>query len=432
MVAFDFDKLKRLARFTATRLNDDRIPQVAGSLTFTTVLSLVPLITVAFAIFTAFPIFGTFQASLQGFLANHLMPAQVSNQIFKYLDLFVAKAKGLTTAGLLFLVVTSVMTMMTVESAFNVIWRVRKSRPLAQRIVIYWGVITLGPVLVGVSLSISSYVLSQSLALSGTQHVPQLLGWVLEAAALPLTVAAYTFLYSYLPNCRVELRDAMVGAVLAGVGFELARHGFSLYIKRFPTYATVYGAFATVPIFLIWVYLLWFITLAGATVAALLPAIRAGQFHRPHFAGGDLLDAINLLALLHEAREQGVPGYPTMALTRTLRCDLDTAKRVLRILDKAEWIARLPRHNAADNWIMLASPKQIALNDLYERFVLDRAEFNYQIGQSPAGLNGNVLTAALNGRHMEITLADLIAPGLSAAAPVLEPDIALQVAPRTN
>jgi len=121
-----------------------------------------------------------------------------------------------------------------------------------------------------------------------------------------------------------------------------------------------------------------------------------------------------------------------MALTRTLRCDLDTAKRVLRILDKAEWIARLPRHNAADNWIMLASPKQIALNDLYERFVLDRAEFNYQIGQSPAGLNGNVLTAALNGRHMEITLADLIAPGLSAAAPVLEPDIALQVAPRTN
>jgi len=434
MAAFDFDKLKRLARFTATRLNEDRIPQVAGSLTFTTVLSLVPLITVAFAIFTAFPIFGTFQASLQSFLANHLMPAQVSNQIFKYLDLFVAKAKGLTTAGLLFLVITSVMTMMTVESAFNVIWRVRKSRPFAQRVVIYWGVITLGPVLVGVSLSVSTYILSQSLALSGTHHEPQLVGWMLEMAALPLTVAAYSLLYIYLPNCRVEFRDALWGAVLAGVGFELARQGFSLYIKRFPTYATVYGAFATVPIFLLWVYLLWFITLAGATVAALLPAIRVGQFHRPRFAGGDLLDAINLLVLLHSASQQGVPGYPTMALARTLGCDLDTAKRVLRVLDKAEWIARLPRHNAADNWILLANPKLITFNDLYERFVLDRTEFSYQIGQSPVRLNGDALAAALNGRQMDLTLADLIAPELTSitagAAHITTPDMTLQVASR--
>lgn len=428
MVAFDFDKLKRLARFTAARLNEDRIPQVAGSLTFTTVLSLVPLFTVAFAIFTAFPIFGTFQASLQGFLADHLMPEQVSNQIFKYLDLFVAKAKGLTTAGLLFLVVTSVMTMMTVESAFNVIWRVRKSRPLAQRVVIYWGVITLGPVLVGVSLSISSYILSQSLAFSGAHHARYWMGWILEATALPLTVTAYSLLYSYLPNCRVEFRDAFGGAVLAGLGFELARHGFGLYIKRFPAYAAVYGAFATVPIFLIWMYLLWFITLAGATVAALLPAIRVGQFHRQRFAGGDLLDAINVLVLLHDARERGMPGHPTMALARTLRCDLDTAKRVLRILEKAEWIARLTRNNAPDNWLMLANPKQITLNDLYERFVLDRAELGYQIGLSPARLNADVLTAALNGRHMDITLADLIVPEVAEALP----DAELQVAAKTS
>lgn len=424
MVAFDFDRLKRLLRFTAARLNEDRIPQVAGSLTFTTVLSLVPLFTVAFAIFTVFPIFGSFQASLQAFLADHLMPAQVSNQIFKYLDLFVAKAKGLTTAGLLFLVVTSVMTLMTVESAFNVIWRVRKSRPLAQRVVIYWGVITLGPVLVGVSLSVSSYVLSQSLALSGSHHIPPMVGWMLTGAALPLTIAAYTLLYSYLPNTRVELRDALVGAILAGVGFELARHGFSMYIKRFPTYAAVYGAFATVPIFLIWVYLLWFITLAGATVTALLPAIRVGQFHRQHFAGGDLLDAINLLGLLHEAREQGVPGYPSTALARALRCDLDSARRLLRVLDKAEWIARLSRHNAPDNWIMLANPKQIKLDDLYQRFALDRAEFSYQIAQSPVRLDARALNAALNGLQMKMTLADLLAAEALGTAPAA----ALQVA----
>jgi len=424
MVSFDFDRLKRLARFTATRINEDRIPQVAGSLTFTTVLSLVPLITVAFAIFTAFPIFGSFQSSLQGFLADHLMPAQVSNQIFKYLDLFVAKAKGLTTAGLLFLVVTSVMTLMTVESTFNVIWRVRKSRALAQRVVIYWGVITLGPVLVGVSLSVSSYVLSQSLAFSSTQHVLPVVGWILAGAALPLTIAAYTLLYSYLPNTRVEFRDALVGGVLAGLGFELARHGFGLYIKRFPTYAAVYGAFATVPIFLIWVYLLWFITLVGATVTALLPAIRIGQFHRQNFPGGDLLDAISLMGLLSEAREQGVPGYPTMVLARMMRCDLETARRVLRTLDKAEWVTRLARHNAPDNWILVANPKQIKLADLYDRFVLDHTEFGYQIGQSPARLDGTALSAALRSATLEGALADILAApealATSVAAPTLQ------------
>ena len=123
-VRFDLDTLKRLARFTAKRSSEDRIPQVAGSLTFTTMLSLVPLATVAFALFTAFPIFGSFQMSLQGFLADHLMPTQINNQIFKYLNQFAAKAKGLTTMGMIVLFVTSVMTMMTVESAFNVIWRV--------------------------------------------------------------------------------------------------------------------------------------------------------------------------------------------------------------------------------------------------------------------------------------------------------------------
>ncbi len=419
MFAFDFDRVKRLLRFTATRLNEDRIPQVAGSLTFTTVLSLVPLVTVAFAIFTAFPIFSSFQNSLQMFLADHLMPAQVSNQIFKYLDLFVAKAKGLTTAGLLFLVITSVMTLMTVESTFNVIWRVRKSRPLAQRVVIYWGVITLGPVLVGVSLSISSYLLSESIALSGSHHTPALAAWLLASASLPLTIAGYTLLFSYLPNTRVELRDALVGAVLAGIGFELARHGFGLYIKRFPAYAAVYGAFAAVPIFLIWVYLLWFITLVGATVTALLPAIRIGQFHRQHFPGGDFLDAVSLLALLAEARDRGEPGYSTMVLARMLRCDLETARRVLKVLDKAEWVARLSRPNAPENWILLANPAQIKLNDLYQRFVLDGTELVYQIARSPARLDGPALLAALSGCAGDRALADVLLPG---HAPAPRPD----------
>ena len=284
-VRFDLDTLKRLAQFAAQRSSEDRIPQVAGSLTFTTMLSLVPLATVAFALFTAFPIFASFQMSLQIFLADHLMPAQLNSQIFNYLNQFASKAKGLTTIGMIFLFVTAVMTMMTVESAFNVIWRVRKARPIAQRILVYWAIITLGPILIGVSLSISSYLFTQSMAFTAAQHIPPVIEWALTGAALPLTALAFTMLYVYLPNCRVEWRDAVIGGVTAAIAFELAKRGFGYYVRRIPTYTAVYGAFAAVPLFLLWMYLCWFITLAGAMIASALPAIRIGQFHRPDFRG---------------------------------------------------------------------------------------------------------------------------------------------------
>jgi membrane protein len=422
MLSFNFEVLRRLALFTLRRSREDRIPQVAGSLTFTTVLSLVPLVTVGFAIFTAFPMFSSFQASLQGFLADHLMPVQVSSQIFKYLDQFVAKAKGLTTAGLLVLVVTAVMTMMTVEAAFNVIWRVRKARPLTQRVLVYWSIITLGPVLFGLSLSISSYVLAQSASLSGSfgasaHHMPALMAWALNGVAVPLTILAYTLLYVYLPNCRVEWRDAVAGGVLAGVCFELARHGFGLYLRRFPTYAAVYGAFAALPIFLIWVYLNWLITLLGATIVAQLPAIRAGQYRRADFAGAALLDAIGLLILLAQAREQGAPGYASAALARALRCDLDTTLRLLNTLEARQWIVKLPHDRAADAWILLANPQQISLDALFDLFVLNRAELSQELAHAPIPLNGGLLCAALAQGQLQLTLEQLmVAPGLAGRA----------------
>jgi membrane protein len=301
-VRFDLDTLKRLAQFAAQRISEDRIPQVAGSLTFTAMLALVPLATVAFALFTAFPIFSSFQQSLQFFLADHLMPEQLNSQIFKYLNQFASKAKGLTTIGMILLFLTAVMTMMTVESAFNVIWRVRKARPIAQRILVYWAIITLGPLLIGVSLSISSYLFTQSMTFTAAQRMTPVIEWALTGAALPLTALAFTILYVYLPNCRVEWRDAVIGGLTAAIAFELAKRGFGYYVRRIPTYTAVYGAFAAVPLFLLWMYLCWFITLAGAMIASALPAIRIGQFHRPTFEGSNLFDSLELLARLGSTR----------------------------------------------------------------------------------------------------------------------------------
>ncbi|RQZ65346.1 YihY family inner membrane protein [Burkholderia sp. Bp9004] len=408
-LSVDLDTLKRLAQFAARRSAEDRIPQVAGSLTFTTMLALVPLVTVAFALFTAFPMFASFQISLQGFLADHLMPAQFNVQIFKYLNQFASKAKGLTTAGLIVLVVTSVMTMMTIESAFNLIWRVRKPRPFAQRVLAYWALITLGPLLFGVSLSISSYLFTQSLAFTGAGPSTSIVEWLLAFVSLPLTVLAFTLLYVYLPNCTVAWRDAVIGGLFAAIAFELAKRGFGYYVRRIPTYTAVYGAFAALPVFLLWVYLSWFIALLGAMVASALPAIRVGQFHRIHYPGSDLLDALELLARLAEARAVGKAGYTAMRLATMLRCDMETAQRLLLTMEEREWIARLESGEPAPHYILLANPEQLTLAQLFDVLVIDRTELTYQLQRRRSHVEGAALLEVLSNDRFDVSLASLIA-----------------------
>lgn len=415
-VRFDLDKLKRLAQFAAKRSSEDRIPQVAGSLTFTTMLALVPLATVAFALFTAFPIFSSFQMSLQIFLADHLMPAQLNTQIFNYLNQFASKAKGLTTIGMIFLFVTAVMTMMTVESAFNVIWRVRKARPIAQRILVYWAIITLGPILIGVSLSMSSYLFTRSMAFTAAQHIPPVIDWALTGAVLPLTALAFTMLYVFLPNCRVEWRDAVIGGVAAAIAFELAKRGFGYYVRRIPTYTAVYGAFAAVPLFLLWMYLCWFIALAGAMIASALPAIRIGQFHRPTFEGSDLFDSLELLARLSEARDAGKRGYTVQELSRMLRREMDTTVNLLQKLEEIEWIARLQEDGTRPHFLLLANPAQITVERLFDLFVIDRAELEYQLELNSTRVDGQMLLAALENDKLKVTLATLLAARAAARA----------------
>ncbi len=415
-VRFDLDTLKRLAQFAAKRSSEDRIPQVAGSLTFTTMLALVPLATVAFALFTAFPLFSSFQESLQFFLADHLMPAQLNSQIFKYLNQFAAKAKGLTTIGMVLLFLTGVMTMMTIESAFNVIWRVRKARPVAQRILVYWAIITLGPILIGVSLSISSYLFTQSMTFSAAQRMTPVIEWALAGAALPLTALAFTILYVYLPNCRVEWRDAVIGGVTAAIAFELAKRGFGYYVRRMPTYTAVYGAFSVVPLFLLWMYLCWFITLAGAMIASALPAIRIGQFHRPTFEGSNLFDSLELLARLCEARDAGKRGYTVTELSRMLRRDMDTTVYLLQRLEQVGWIAQLQEDASRPHFLLLANPAQITVQQLYDLFVMDRAELEYQLQLASTRVDGAMLLAALENDRLKVTLATLLTARAAARA----------------
>lgn len=263
------------AVYAALRFYRDRGLQAAGALTYTTLLALVPLLTIAFAIFAAFPAFQAVQDRIEIMLFENLVP-EVGLVVRSHLTEFIRNATNLTAVGVVALAVSAVLLLSTVESVFNTIWRVERDRPLLTRLLIFWTVLTLGPVLLGASFSLTTGVFDRigELADEGAAYVPIAIdspAWVFfggRVLATALQSLAFTVLFMLVPARPVRLRDAAVGGAVAGVALEVLKWGFRLYLVNFPSYQTIYGALATFPIFLIWVYLSWTVILIGAVFAA--------------------------------------------------------------------------------------------------------------------------------------------------------------------
>jgi len=255
-----------LTRLTIQRARKERLPQVAGSLTFTTLLSIVPLLAASLALFTRFPMFKRFEDALEEHLLKSLLPADLSRTVLKYLNQFAANASDLTLVGSLFLLSAAVALLLTVENAFNQIWNVKRNRPFFKRVGLYLLMLGVGPPALGVSLWAMSYVLGASLGLIGT--LPPSVRFVLSLGPAILSMVVVTSLFYFVPNTKVRRRDAIVGGLIAAIALELGKHGFTTYLLKVPTYKAVYGAFAVFPVFLLWVYFSWLVTLAAALVAA--------------------------------------------------------------------------------------------------------------------------------------------------------------------
>ena len=257
-----------------SRCMNDRINVTAGHLTYVSLLSLVPLLAVVFAMFTAFPVFSELREQVQGLLLSNLIPTS-SEAISEYLEGFVSNANQMTLVGAAFLFVVALLLISSIDQTMNRIWRVHKHRRMIISLAVYWMILTLGPVLAGISIAASSYVLSAerfgSGYLSGMQTV---LMWVLPLVS---TFVAFLLLYIMVPNRVVKARHAVWGALLAALLFELAKTGFQLYLQYFPTYQLIYGALATIPIMIVWIYLSWNIILLGAELTASLEE----YFHEP-------------------------------------------------------------------------------------------------------------------------------------------------------
>ncbi|MBK7006222.1 MAG: YihY family inner membrane protein [Burkholderiales bacterium] len=354
------------------RFREDRLGLTASSLTFTTMIALVPLITVGLAVFTAFPMFAKFQDVLQKWLIESLVPDNIARQVLGYLNQFAGKASRLGAVGLAFLLGSALALILTIDRTLNSIWRVRTQRPFARRVQIYWTVLTLGPLLLGVSLSITSYAVSVSKGIAG--GLPGGVSLVLELLQFVLVAAGMAAMYRYVPNTHVRWGHAWMGGVFVSTGMELAKKLLTLYLVKVPTYSVVYGAFATVPILLIWIYVVWVIVLLGAALTAYMPSLLTGVPQRRLGHGWQFQLALEVLQQLAAARHVDAKGSTPMQLCSALKVDPLRLEPVLQALQGLDWVGEL---NEADDaapqarYVLLIDPAQTPLAPLMATLLLE-------------------------------------------------------------
>ncbi|MEO6015883.1 MAG: YhjD/YihY/BrkB family envelope integrity protein [Polaromonas sp.] len=355
------------------RFREDHMGLTASSLTFTTSIALVPFFTVALAIFTAFPMFSKLQGSLQGWLVESLIPDNIARQVLGYLTQFSRQANKLGVAGLGVLLVTAIALILTIDRTLNSIWRVKTPRHLAQRVLIYWAAITLGPVLLAASLALTSYVVSASTGLVGT--LPGSVRLLLDVFQFFMVAGGVAALYHYVPNTYVKWSHAWAGGIFVAAGIELAKRVLSLYLSKVPTYSLIYGAFATLPILLVWIYVAWIIVLLGAVIAAYLPSLLAGVARRGGGHGWQFQLAIEVLQQLHKQRESARRGCGASSLANALQVDVLQLEPALEALASLQWIGQLVEDGDQESrYLLLADPDQTPLEPLMQRLLLEKTD----------------------------------------------------------
>ena len=347
------------------RFREDRLGLTASSLTFTTTIALVPFFTVALAVFTAFPMFSKLQGTLQTWLVQSLVPDAIARQVLGYLTQFAGKASRLGVVGLGVLFVTALALILTIDRTLNNIWRVKRPRPFAQRVLVYWAAMTLGPLLLGASLALTSYVGSASRGLVGA--MPDSLQFGLDLVEFGFTVLGAAALYHYVPHTAVRWRHALAGGVFVALGLDIAKRLLVVYIKAVPTFSAVYGAFSAVPILLLWIYLMWVVVLLGAVVAAYLPTLLGGIGWRADTPGSAFQLALELLRQLEGARRAGRPATGEVdALAKRLWVESLQLEAVLETLADLGWVGRLEDGAYA----LLVDPAEVALEPLVQALLL--------------------------------------------------------------
>ena len=356
------------ARTLRERFREDHLGVTASSLTFTTLIALVPLVTVMLAVFSAFPMFASFQGALEKYFLQSLVPDGIAKPVLDALTQFAAKATRLGAAGLVVLGVTALALMLTIDRALNAIWRVRRPRSIAQRVLVYWAMLTLGPLLLGISLSLTATVLTSSKGVIGS--LPGGLGLLLNIIEFVVLAGGMAGLYRYVPNTDVRWRHAMAGGVFVAAGVELAKAGLAWYVGAMPTYAAVYGAFAAVPILLLWIYVVWVIVLWGAVVAAYAPSLSMHIKRLPVTPGHRFALALALIAALLRAKQGDHRGLTLAELAALLVTDPLQVEPSIEALMALDWVARLDE-DGGQRLVLLVDPDTTPARALIDAMLLE-------------------------------------------------------------
>ncbi len=297
-----FKIIKRFFIFVLQRFSALRCTETAASLSYTSLLSLVPLMAVIFAGFSSFSVFEGLFAEIQHFVFANFVPSS-SELIQEYLNQFVDKASRLTLVGLLSLFVVAIMLIWQIDKALNYIWGVKKTKNVLRMFLTYWAVLTLGPILMGISLMLTSYIVSLPLV-TDTANTMGMRTQMLSTIPVILTLLAFTLTYLIIPNIPVSISHALAGGVTATLLFEVSKKGFALYISHNTTYASLYGALAILPIFLVWIYISWLVTLLGAVTCRSM-SLFDFSLHQDDYYSHRFLSAFHILKALSSAAQRG-------------------------------------------------------------------------------------------------------------------------------
>lgn len=394
---YDRERLSAFAHFTWTRFLEDRCFQTAGALAFTTVFALVPLTAAILGILAAFPGFADWREQLTQWAFDNFVPT-AGSAVQGYITQFADNASKATVVGVLVLLFSAVSLMMSIEDAFNRIWRVQVPRRAGARFVIYWTALTLGPLLLVAALAISSYAFALPfIDVADAQF--SLKARVLSVLPFLIVLIALTASFVAIPNRTVRVRHAFIGGLIAAVLFETAKRGFALYATQYASYQQVYGALAMVPIFIVWIYLSWAIVLLGASITASLSAFDYRPATLRLARGNEFSGLLRVLACFVAAQRAGHGLHSDELLDAEPFLTDDLLQRYLGDLHRVGVIQR----GEDGAWVVVRDLASIELLEIYRagsyRLAIDARIVGGHVSESAAALLAEL------GEHVRATLA---------------------------
>lgn len=380
--------------------------QTASSLAYTTLLSIVPLITVMFGLFGSISVLSDFSAAIQNFVFANFVP-EFGWTIQSYLSDYSDKASKLTITGSMVLVIIAIMLMATIDNAFNRIWMVKKRRNPVGRLLVYWAVLTMGPLLIGFGLASTSYILSLPVVAdvdTSWNLKARLLGW------LPFftTSVAFSLLYILIPNCFVSKKHAFIGGFICAILFEFAKYGFGIYVREMPSYENIYGAIAIIPLFLIWIYVSWVIVLFGAHITFCLSSFRLQDEIELRSKGGwKFIDMLRVLESLYKGQREG----KTLSITEIRKSSVSLPQfemnEMLEHLKRKKWV----NQSSNDEWLLSKDMKETSLYELHTALPVRLPIVDNELGQDK--LSNKLKDCLVNHKqevaeHLSLSIHDFL------------------------